>query len=162
MADFHLVGNVFYDFAVMVVEVEQEVTRSADLQGTECDDLRLLCIFYGEAFALSDDILAQRQILAIECRLNPIHYIIYSAFAEQSDEQSCKETRQPASLSGFRDVAFATMFPLPNLCGNEESVEEEEQVMLQLFEPLLLGNLVKGEDVDIDALVHLDMLECGF
>lgn len=34
--------------------------------------------------------------------------------------------------------------------------------MLQLFEPLLLGNLVKGEDVDIDALMHLDMLECGF
>lgn len=126
MTDFHLIGNILDYFPVMVVEVEQEVSRGVDLQRTKCNDLRLLCIFNGEALALCDDILAEGQILAVESRLNPIHYIIYSAFAEQSDEQSCKEARQPASLSGFRDVAFAAMFPLPNLCGNEESVEEEE------------------------------------
>ena len=51
------------------------------------------------------------------------------------------------------------MLPLPNLLGNKETVEEVEHLVLQPFEPLLLRNLVEGEDIDIDALVHLDMAE---
>ena len=162
MADFHLIGDVLADLSVMVVEVEQEVARSADLQRTECNSLSLLDVFDGNSLALGDDILHFVKLLAVEHRLSPIHYIIYRAFAEDGDEQSCEEARQPTSLSGLRDVAFAAMFPLPNLCGDEETIKEENNFVLQLLEPLLLGNLVEGKDVDIDALVHLDMLESGF
>ena len=162
MADLHLVGNVLADCAVVVREVEQEVAGCADLQGAQCRGLRLLDVFDGQALALGDDVLAQGQRLAIECRLHPIHYIIYSAFAEQRDEQPREEARQPAPLSRLRNVALAAMLPLPYLLGYEEAVQEEEYVVLQPFEPSLPGYLVEGEYVDVDALMHLDMLERGF
>ena len=162
MADFHLVGNVLANCSVMVYEVEQEIARSADLQRTECDGLRLLDVFDGKTLALGDDVLTLGQRLAVECRLHTIHYIIYRAFAEQGNEQSREETRQPTSLSRLRDVAFAAMFPLPNLLGYEEAIEEEEYFVLQLLEPTLLGYIVERKYVDVDALMHLDVLERGF
>ena len=54
------------------------------------------------------------------------------------------------------------MFPLPNLLGYEEAVKEENDFVLQSFEPSLLGYFVEGKDVDVDALMHLDVLERGF
>ena len=162
MAHFHFIRNVLSNLSVMVVQVEQEVSWSTYLKRTKCYGLSLLYVFDGHSLAFGDDVLAKRQILAVKKRLHPIHYIIYGAFAEDCDEQSCEETRQPTPLSGLRNVTLSTMFPLPNLCGNKESVEEENDFVLQFFEPLLLGNLVEGKDVDIDALVHLDMLESGF
>ena len=162
MADFHFIRNVLSNLSVMVVQVEQEVSWSTNLKRTKCYDLSLLYVLDGNSLTLSDNVLAKRQVLTVEKRLRPIHYIIYGTFAEDCDEQSCEETRQPASLSRLRNVALSTMLPLPNLCGNEEAVEEENDFVLQFFEPLLLGNLVEGKDVDIDALVHLDMLESGF
>lgn len=121
----------------------------------------MLDVFDGHSLALGDDVLAQGKVLAVEERLHLIHYFIYKAFAEQSDKQSREETRQPASLSWLRNVTFATMFPLPNLLGYEETIKEEKDVVLQSFEPLLLGNLVEGKDVDVNTLMHLDVLERG-
>ena len=146
----------------MIVEVEQEVLWSVDLQRPECNNLRLPDVLDGQMLALCDDILHFLQASSVESRLHTIHYIIYSTFAENRDEQSSEEARQPASLPWLWDVALAAMLPLPNLLGNKEAVEEVEHLVLQPLEPLLLGYLVEGEDIDIDALMHLDMLESGF
>ena len=146
----------------MVCEVEQEVSWSADLKRTKCDGLRFLDVLNRQMLALGNDVLHFVKFLAVEHRLSPIHYIIYGAFAEDCDEQPREQTRQPASLSGLRNVAFPTMFPLPNLLGDEETVEEENDFVLQLFKPPLLGNSVERKDIDIDALMHLDMLKSGF
>lgn len=162
MADFHFIGNVLSNLSVMVVQVEQEVSWSANLKRTKCYGLSLLYVFDGNSLALSNDVLAKRQVLTVEKSLHPIHYIIYGAFAEDCDEQSCKKTWQPTPLSRLRNVTLSTMFPLPNLLGDEESVEKEDNLVLQFFEPLLLGNLVEGKDIDINALMHLDVLESGF
>ena len=110
-------------------------------------------------FALGDDVLAKRELFVVEGRLHPIHYIIYSALAEQGYQQASEEAGQPSSLSRLWDVSLAAMLPLPNLGGNEEAVEEEDNSLLQPFEPLLPGNLVEGENIDVDALMHLDMSE---
>ena len=162
MADIHFIGNVLPDLSVMIVQVEQEVSWSADLKRTKCYNLRLLDVFDRQMLALGDDVLHFAEFLAVERRLSPIHYIIYRAFAEDCDEQPREQARQPTSLSGLRNVAFATVLPLPNLLGDKEAVKEEEDFVLQPFEPLLLGNLVEGKDIDVDALMHLDMLERGF
>ena len=162
MADFHFIGNVLSNLSVMVVQVEQEVPWSANLKRTKCNSLSLLDVFDGNSLALSNDVLAKRQVLTVEKSLHPIHYIIYGAFAEDCDEQPSEETRQPTSLPWLRNVALSTMFPLPNLCGNKEAIQEENDFLLQPFEPLLLGYFVEGKDVDINALMHLDVLESGF
>ena len=162
MTDFHFIRNVLSNLSVMVVQIKQKVPWSTYLKRTKFYGLSLFYAFDGNSLALGDNVLAKRQVLIVEKRLHPIHYIIYGAFAEDCDEQSCEETRQPASLSRLRNVALSTMLPLPNLCGNEEAVEEENDFVLQFFEPLLLGNLIEGKDIDIDALVHLDVLESGF
>ena len=159
MTYLHLVGYVFTDRAVMVIEVEQEVASCADLQGTECDGLRLLNIFDRHSLAFCDDVLAKGQVLMVESRLHLIHYYIYRAFADQGDEQPCEEARQPASLPRLWDVAMAAMLPLPNLCGYEEAIKEEDDFLLQLFKPSLPRYLVEGEDINVDALVHLDVAE---
>ena len=159
MTDFHLVWHVLSNLSVMIVEVEQEVSWGADLQGTERNGLGLLDVVDRHPFAFGDDVLAKGEFPAVESRLHLVHHIIYGAFAEKSYEQPGEEAGQPSSLARFRDVAFAAMFPLPNLGGNEKPVEEEKHPMLQPFEPFLPGNLVEGEDIDIDALVHLDMAE---
>ena len=54
------------------------------------------------------------------------------------------------------------MLPLPYLLGYEEAVQEEEYVVLKSLEPSLLGYPVEGKDIDVDALMHLNMLERGF
>lgn len=162
MADFHLVGNVLADCAVVIVQVEQEVAGRFDLQRAECHGLRRLDVLDGQMLALRDDVLHLVELQAVEHRLHPIHYIIYKAFREDSNEQSRHQTRQPAALPGHRDVTLAAMLPLPYLRSDEESVERLEERVLQAFEPSLPGYLVEGEYVDEDALVHLDVPERGF
>ena len=179
----HLVGNVLTDRAIMIVKVEQEVARSFYLQRAKLNGLCLLNICYGKPLAFCDNVLhllllapcllllAPCSLLLapcpllhapIKCRLHLIHYIIYSAFAEQGYKQAGEEARQPASLPRFGDVAMAAMLPLPYLCSNEETVEEEDNFMLQSFEPPLPRYLVERKDIDIDALVHLDVTEGRF
>ena len=83
------------------------------------------------------------------------------AFAEERDEHPREQTGQPASLPWLRDVALAAMLPLPDLRGDEEAVEEEDGLLLQSLYPALPGYLVEGEDIDVDALMHLDVSERG-
>ena len=93
MADFHLIRNVLSNLSVMVCEVEQEVSWSADLKRTKCYSLRFLDVFDRQMLALGDDVLHFVKLLAVEHRLSPIHYIIYGTFAEDCDEQPSEETR---------------------------------------------------------------------
>ena len=145
----------------MVVKVEQEVARSTDLQRAKLNGLRLDDVLDRQMLASGDDVLHLVEPQTVEHRLHPIHYIIYMAFAEERDEQPREQAGQPASLPWLRDVALAAMFPLPDFRGDEEAVEEEDGLLLQLLEPTLLGYLVEGKDIDVDALVHLDVSERG-
>ena len=145
----------------MVVKVKQEVARSTDLQRAKLNGLRLDDVLDRQMLASGDDVLHLVEPRAVEHRLHPIHYIIYMAFAEERDEQPREQTWQPASLPWLRDVALAAMFPLPDFRGDEEAVEEEDGLLLQLLKPTLPGYLVEREDIDVDALVHLDVAERG-
>lgn len=162
MADLHLVGNILPDRAIVIVQVEQQVSWCTDLQRTQCHGLRLLDVGDGQMLASGDDVLHLVQISAIEERLHTIHHFIYNPFAKQRYEQPSEETRQPTSLARLWYVAPSAVLPLPYLLGYKQSVQEENHLMLQPLEPLLPRNLVERKDVDKDTLMHVDMLECGF
>ena len=76
MTYLHLIGDVLADGTVVVIEVEQEISRSADLQRAKLNLLRLFYIFDRNSLAFGDDIFAKLQRLAIEGSLHLIHYFI--------------------------------------------------------------------------------------
>ena len=122
MTYLHLFGDVLANRAVMVIEIEQEISRSADLQRAKLNLLQLFDIFDRNSLAFGDDILAKWQRTFVESGLHLIHYFIYSALAQYCNEQPCEETGQPTSGPWFRDVAMSAMFPLPYLCGDEKAI----------------------------------------